>query len=164
QPPTVGDISTIVVQGNTQQPLWFDAVGMEFVARFNLKPTLVHDEIDEVYRLTYPDGTVVEFDHGNGAFQRQIEPGGTVIQATAYLSNGCNLSQVERACTVDGVTVTEQLHYEYSDSSGDQLLSRVTLRRKVDSGAWTNISRATYTYYGYQEAHGGEEDLKTAVT
>jgi len=118
----------------------------------------------EVYRLTYPDGTKVEFDYGNGAFQSQTNPGGTVIQVTGYLANGFNLAQVERSYSANGHTTTEQLHYEYSDSSGDQLLSTVTLRRKLDAGAWTNVNRATYTYYGYQEDHGGEEDLKTVIT
>ena len=40
----------------------------------------------------------------------------------------------------------------------------MTLRRNVDGGAWTNVTAANYTYYGYQESFGGEEDLKTVTT
>lgn len=111
-----------------------------------------------------PDGTVVEFDDGNGAFQKQTEPGGAVIEVKAYHADGFHVTQVERTYTTGGTTTTEQLNYEYNAPTYDAYLSTVTLRRKVNSGAWTNVSRANYVYYGYQETHGGEEDLKTVVT
>ena len=162
--PTIGVITTVIIQGKAQETLWFDTSGSGFIARFGLKHSLVHDSAAEVYRLTYPDGTVVEFDDGNGAFQTQIDPGGAVIEVKAYLANGFHIAQVERAYTANGHTIIEQLNYEYSSTSGDQLLTTVTLRRKIDAGAWSNVTRANYTYYGYQETFGGQEDLKTVTT
>ena len=60
-----------------------------------------------------------------------------------------------------GSTTVEQYLYEYDNSNRDEPLSSVTLRRRIDSGAWTNVSRANYTYYEAGDAHGQRVDKGT---
>ena len=163
-PGTAGNVTTVFVQGSADSIPCFDATSTGFAARFGLQATLVLDKVHETYRLTYPDGTVVVFDSGNGAFEQQINPGGDTISVTSYLADGFTIAQVQRVYTTGGNTTTEQLSYTYSSSSGDELLSTVTLARSVNGGALTNVLQANYTYYGPTDANGGEEDLKIVTT
>lgn len=140
-----GGVLFIVAQGHSGEELWFDNNDGEFTVRFGLLNTLEHLTSTGQYQLTYPDGTVVLYDDSNGAFEKQTNPGGDVIEAISYNSNGYNLEEVQRSYTADGTTTTERLQYSYDSSQGDALLSSVTLSRKVGAGSWTNVQRATYT-------------------
>ena len=157
------EITEVVIQGDSNSSLWFDKVDGEWVPRFNVKSTLEHDTVNEVYRLTDLKGNITEFDDYTGMFSRRISPAGNTITVTGMSSNGCNFTTVEREYTENSVTTTEKFEYAYQDV-GDLLLSSATLSRKVGAGSWENISRALYTYYGNDEAYGLEEDLKTATT
>ncbi|HUG92211.1 MAG TPA: hypothetical protein VML55_15325, partial [Planctomycetaceae bacterium] len=157
--------SGVAVLGMSAGTLWFDPDGGNFTGAFGIKQTLVLDSAAGVYRLTDLDGSVIEFDDLTGMFQKHTRPGGETIQVTATAAGGFNVAQVERSFTdSSGSTITEQLWYEYDRATGDDLLVRVTLRRKVDSGAWSNVARAVYTYYGSGESNELEGDLKTAAT
>ncbi len=154
----------IVVQGKNQESLWFDNTESGFVIRFGLTHTLEHLPSTGQYQLTYPDGSTTLFDDASGAFESRTSLGGDTITVTSYYSNGYQPATVERSSTVGGTVTTDRLQYVYNTDTGDPLLSNVTLQRKVNSGSWQNISRASYTYYAYQEDNGIEGDLKTVTT
>ncbi|MBC8874772.1 MAG: RHS repeat-associated core domain-containing protein [Planctomycetes bacterium] len=156
-----GDV-TVLSKANTG--LWFQKIDGGYAPEFNVRETLILDQAAERYKLYDLDGTVTEFDSSTGMFQRMSDPGGNRIEVTAVNDNGYNVAQVEREYTSRGSTTTEQYLYEYDGTTGDQLLSSVTLRRKVDAGSWTNVKRASYTYYANGNAHGSEADLRTAKT
>ena len=158
-------IDTIVVQGVVGDALWYDNVGNNvFTPRFNVKDTFIHHESENLYKLYKQDGSVIEFDDTTGMFRRQTDPAGNKIEVTAMSVNSYNFTEVERTYTADGSTTNEQFLYNYDNSLGDYLLKDLTLRRKVDTGSWTNISKVVYTYYGYDSLHGGWEDLETVTT
>ena len=151
---------SVVVQGRANEALWFDKVAGTFVPAFSVKQTLILDESAEVYRLYDLDGSVTEFDDHTGMFRRQIDPAGNRIEVTKMHANGYNFTEVERTYTEGGSTRTEQYYYEYTD----ELLVRVTLRRKVGTATWANVSRAEYTYYDDNDTRGAAGDLQTAAT
>ena len=158
----VKDNGTVVVQGEPNSAIWFDKVDNVYQPRYGLKQTLVLDTVENRYRLTNLDGSVTEFDAFTGMFRRKTDPYGNQITVTAMNSNGYNFNQVQRTYTASGVTTTEQFEYTYSTTSGDALLSQVTLKRKIGAGSWDNVSQAHYTYYGYNDPYGLPGDLKTA--
>lgn len=86
-----------------------------------------------------------------------------LVEVKAIHSNGFNPTQVERSVTLNGVTTTEQYGYEYGLIGGDYQLSRVTLRRRVGMGDWTDVTRAQYAYYEESDAYGASSDLKTGA-
>ncbi len=155
---------TVCAQGRPDGALWFTPDGDDYTTAFDVRVVLQKDADAGVYRLTDRDGTVTEFVLQTGAFLRQISPGGVEIECTEREPNNFTVKTVERQVTISGNTTVEQLEYSYSRTLGDALLTSVTLRRKVNAGAWQNVSRATYTYYGYNSPHGSGEDLETATT
>lgn len=157
------EITQVVIQGTSNSSYWFDKVDGEWVPRFNVKSSLEHDTVNDVYRLTDLKGNITEFDDFTGMFSRRMSPAGNTITVTGMSSNGSNFTTVEREYIENSVTTTEKFEYAYQNE-GDLLLSSVTLSRKVGAGAWENVSRALYTYYGANEAYGLDEDLKTATT
>jgi len=162
------DADTVVVVFDSRQAFWFDKVGDSFVARFGAKQTLTHDEVNHLFKLTFPDGHVWQFhdlDQGTypeGIFKQVTTPGGQTTEATSY--TGGRIGEVQRSHTAEGTTTTESYLYTYL-ASGENAgrLEYVTLRRRVDEGAWSNIRRVHYTYYGSGEDHGSLGDLKTAT-
>ena len=155
---------TVTVMGRASGSLWFDKVDGAYVPRFSTKHVLELDSEAGLYRLSAPDGTITEFDDFTGMFRKRIAPGGNSIEVTAMDTNAYNFTEVERTYTSGGDTITEQFLYNYDKSQADSLLSSITVRRKTNSGAWNNVSRATYTYYVWNEEYGGQEDLKTVTT
>jgi hypothetical protein len=152
----------MVIQGRANSPLWFRQVNGGYVGEFFVKETLVHDAGANVYRLFELDGSYTEFSDSTGVFRRQVDPAGNKIEVQSL--QGYSPQVVERTYTSGGSTTTEQYFYEYGTTLGDPLLSRVTLRRKVGAGQWTNVSRASYTYYAENQPHGELGDLRTVAT
>lgn len=157
-------VTTLVVQGKPSEALWFDKDGSNWVSRFNVKQSLIHDAGSQVYRLYELDGSVTEFDDYSGMFRRQTAPGGQMVEVVEMASNSFNFTKVERSYQSGGETTTEQYLYEYDSSLGDAVLTKLTLRRRVNAGAWTNVSKVEYTYYGYSDDYGGWEDLESVTT
>jgi hypothetical protein len=153
-----------VIQGRANSPLWFSKTDGNYVGDFDIKQTLIHDAQAEVHRLYDLDGSYTEFDDFTGMFRRHVDPGGNKTEVTKMYGNGYNFSEVERSYTSGGTTTVEQYLYEYDDSMGTDFLTHVTLRRKVGTGGWTNVTRAAYTYYDADEARGELGDLKTVTT
>jgi YD repeat-containing protein len=155
---------SVVVQGRPNEALWFEKIGDRYAAEFNAPQVMVLDASAQRYKLYERDGSVTEFDAGTGVFCRRSDPAGNRIEVVAWNANGYNLGQVERSYTSSGQITTEQYLYEYTDFTGDQLLQQITLRRRVGSGNWIDISRVVYAYYGDSECYGSEGDLKTVTT
>jgi RHS repeat-associated protein len=153
-----GDIN---LQGYSGGPFFFDLTGEGYVCRFGLKQRL--EPSGTSYLFTDLDGTTLLFDAVTGRFLSQTSPGGATIAVNSLNANGYNINAVQRSYTASGTTVTEELAYEYDTSSGDALLSQVTLRRQTNGGGWMNIQRANYTYYDQGDSRGAEEDLALVV-
>lgn len=158
------ECSVVVAQGRPNYALWFDVDGDDLVGRFGIKETLELDAVGGVYRLYELDGTVTEFDDETGQFVRQTDPAGNAIEVTDYEADGLHISAVQRSYTSGQDTTTEELAYDYSTSGGLHLLGSVTLRRRVNQGAWTNVARASYTYHDELDLQGLEGDLSTVTT
>ncbi|MBX3435821.1 MAG: hypothetical protein KF847_21085, partial [Pirellulales bacterium] len=101
-----------------------------------IRQTLELDTTAQVYRFTDRDGTVTEFDESSGAFVRRIAPGGEMIEVTGWTSNGFNFTGVERTVVQGTDTIVEQYQYDYVSWTGDLVLQTLTLRRKVNAGAF----------------------------
>ena len=140
-------LGNVIIQGEPNTSYWFDKVGHQYVPNFNVKMSLTYDEGAGRYRLFDLDGSWTEFDDYTGLFRRRCDPAGNKIEVTAMHGNGFNFTQVERTCTSNGDTITEQFLYDYIHPTGDDLLEKVTVRRKVNAGPWNNVARAVYTYY-----------------
>jgi RHS repeat-associated protein len=152
----------VVVQGGQIGPLFFDLNDGAFSCRFDIKRSLIKTATE--YVLTEQDGAVWRFNLPNGRFKSHSIPGGNTTAVTSVNANGYYINAVQRTSSVAGISVTEELAYEYDTSSGDALLSRVTLRRQVAGGSWANVQRAAYTYYGTGDSRGSEEDLESVTT
>ena len=145
--------------------VWFDKAGSDYVARFGIRMSLTLDDAASRYRLTDSNGTVTEYDSLTGMFRRRTDAAGNKVEVTALYGNGFNFTDVERTYTSGGDAVTERYQYTYETTTGDALLSSVTLSRSLNGGAFSNVSRATYTYYQDNNgSFGGEGDLRTATT
>lgn len=158
------DNTTYSVNRGMEEPLFFLKSGSTYNPTFGAEDryTLTHDAVNGLYQLTDPEGTLWEFKDLNtsgleGLFYRAVSAGGQETKVTVYSSE--SIGELERSYNNGTHTYTEQ--YQYTYSSGQ--LASVTLRRKVDSGSWTNVRREAYTYYGSSETSGNLGDLKTAI-
>lgn len=159
------DDGTIVVMGLPHQALWFDHAGSTFVPRFGVKFSLALDEAASVYRLNHPDGSITEYFQDSGILWRHVDPAGNVLRVFGLHSNGLYLGEVRRSSTVDSTTTIDRYVYEYTTpATGLDVLTSVTLQRKIGATDWTDIRRASYTYYGSSDANGALGDLKTVTT
>lgn len=157
------DADTVVVMGAANAVLWFDRDGSAFVQRHGGHHTLRRS--GDAYLLVAEDGSVTEYDATTGVLRRHLDPAGNTLQVVGTTANGFNFTEVQRSYTAGGSTTTESFLYAYDDSTAAfPRLSSVTLRRRVNAGAWTNVLRALYTYYGSADAFGANGDLKTVVT
>src|SRR4029453_8524443 len=159
------DGSIVAISRGQEDPPFFSKPGSTSAPIYGGedKYRVVHDTGNGRFRLTEPSGIVWEFlDYSapsgrDGRFYRATLPGGQQITVTAY--TGEDISEVERTYNDGTSDHTEQFQYVYASGR----LSTVTVRRKVGAGAWTNIRREAYTYYGTSETYGNEGNLKTAI-
>lgn len=154
----------VAILGTPNTSLWFTKTPSGYVGQLGLKDTLTLDTATNRYVLSDTAGGVTEFDAAYGSFRKFTAAGGNTIEVTGVSVNKFNFTEVQRSHTENSVMTIERFTYEYGDETGNQLLSRVTLSRKVGTGAWTDIQRASYTYYASGESHGAESDLKTVET
>ncbi len=157
--------TTVAVMGRGLATVWFDLVAGVYVPAFTATHALEYVTAGNLYRLTAPDGSVTEYDGTTGAFRRRLDPGGVAAEVVGYTANGFNPAEVRRSATVGADTTDESLLYAYADPAAvSPRLASVTLRRRVNGGAWANVEQATYTYYGAGAAHGAAGDLAAATT
>ena len=153
----------IVVQGAAGAAVWFDETPTGFVPHFPFERKSL-ERSGSLYILRDNAGNVTEFDAFTKIFRRQTDAAGNTLEVTALAGNGYNLARVVRTYTAGGETTEEEFVYDYGTETGDSLLSQVTLRRRVNAGAWTNVQSALYTYYVEGAQYGNEGDLQTVVT
>lgn len=155
------DLSITMVKG-TRQALWFDAVGSDYEARFGAKSTLVHDAANEKFVLTRPGGEqwlFHDFDQTTnppGIVSGHITAGGQATEVASYTAQD-QIAEITRSMVVSGQTTTASFLYSYT-SGGD--LESVLYQTRVDTGAWNEIRRVQYEYYGSTDLFGNLGDLK----
>lgn len=157
-----GSPDQITIVRGTQASLWFDQVGSVFVGRYGTKSTLSHDSSRQVYVLTFPDGSVNEFQDFTvapelrGAFVKQVSPTGNVTEVTDYTPTG-QIAEIHQTGSVGGQPLTEAFVYDYDTN---QRVTSVRLRRQLGMSAWVDILQAIYEYYATGESFGNVGDLK----
>jgi hypothetical protein len=114
------------IVGRARGTLWFQKTPDGYTPEFDSKETLVHDTVNELYRLYELDGSYTEFDDFTGMFRRQVDAAGNQVEVKGMHGNGFNFSEVERVYTAGGETTTEQFYYEYDAPFGDVLLTRIS--------------------------------------
>ena len=147
--------------------LWFDfdVLTFQYKPRFSVRQSLVNNATNNVFYLYDLDGSVTQYNGATGAFAKHTDPGGNTVSVVSYLANAYNFTEVQRSTTVAGVTTVESFLYDYVDPTAAlPPLASVTLRRKVGSGAWTNVTNVLYTYYADGDAFGAGGDLQTVTT
>jgi RHS repeat-associated protein len=160
----VDEGNSLVIQGDANNPIWFDKSGDKYVCFCDPNQLLDFDPLTNTWTHRDNFGKTTEFDGVTGQFLNQVIPGGNKIQVTALAANGYNIAQVERAATVGSSTTTERQSYAYQTTTGDALVSQCTLQRKVDSGSFANVSRADYSYFNENADNGLQGDLQTVTT
>lgn len=158
------DVTTIYAKAHPGGAWWFDRTTAEFEARFGERVNLELDSVNQLYRLTEKNGYVTEFSSTTGMFKKRTDSAGNAVEVTAVAANGYCIAQAERTTTVGSDTITEQYLYQYTSPTGNLQLSDVTIRRRVNSGAWEKVLRTSYTYYTTSDSHGSDGDLKTVIT
>src|SRR4029453_18156998 len=159
------DGSIVALSRRQEDPLFFSKSGSTYAPIYGGedKYRVVHDTGNGRFRLTEPSGIVWEFlDYSapsgrDGRFSCATLPGVPQITVTAH--TGEDIREVERTYNDGTNDHIEQFQYVYASGR----LSTVTVRRKVGAGAWTNIRREAYAYYGSSETYGNEGNLKTAI-
>ncbi len=162
------DSTTFVFVRTTDEAVWFDynsGTGV-YTPRHGAKFALTHDSTNNVFNLASEDGDKFTFHnftqstYPKGLFKSLTTPGGQTITVQSYNSDG-RITEVQRSYSSGGSTTTESLKYDFLSSGDNQdRLEYVTLRRKVDAGAWSDLRRAKYEYYAAIEDHGSQGDLK----
>lgn len=159
------------ILGDPLTMLWFERTpgeeppaGDTYDPLYGNRSTLVHNDSTKKYTLYKSDGTTMVFNDLTvsprpGALLSHTTPGGSTT-AIEYDTSG-NVDYVYRSYTSGTDTIREEFFYDY-DVSGTHI-TRVTLRRKVNSGSWNNILKVEYTYYGTGSDFGLPNDLESAT-
>ena len=158
------DGAITVVRG-VRKTLWFDLVEGNYVGRYGAKSALTRDAANNRFVLTLPGGEQWRFHDFDqmanppGLFASQVTKGGQVTEVTSYTADE-RIEEIQRSATTSGgSTVTQSFRYAYN---GEGRTTSVTLRQRVNAGAWTDIRRVLYEYYGTAENFGSAGDLKRA--
>ena len=165
-----GDRIVQVSNGTTAR--YFDLqMDGSYETQFYLRDTLAYDDVAGQFVLTDEAGQVFrfwDFDPSRPAAQRgrfisARDRFGHLTEVTAEDAEG-KVLEVQRSGTEGGQAVTESYLYAYVGAGENAgLLEGVTLRRKVDAGAWATVRTVEYAYYGTSESFGNPGDLKTAT-
>ena len=149
----------IVVRGSNNS-MFFDQSGSNWVGRFSILATLTHDSGAKEYTLLEPRGdTYVFYDndatHGikKGRLKSVTTAGGVTASLTYNVTTG-NLEKFEQGTGGDKVTYL----YNYLTGTNGNMLGDVVLQV---GGA--NVRRSVYSYYGPSDAGGNWNDLRTVV-
>lgn len=159
------DTDIFAVLGDPLSMLWFEKDSEEdtYTALYGSKAKLVHNDSTHRFKLYKTDGTILEFNDTtatpSGALRKHTTPGGSTT-TVSYNGSG-KVSDVTRNYTSGADTITEEYLYDYDGA--ETHITRVTLRRKINSGSWKNILKVEYAYYDNSSTNGSENDLKTAT-
>jgi hypothetical protein len=160
--------TSLAMLGDINDVFWFaQNVDGTYATLYGRLEVLTHDVANGVFNLLSPDGTVATFfdlSHATrpGAFKKITSPGGNTTEV--FASSGGDILEVQRSSTIGGTTTTESFLYSFLTSGANYgHLDNVLLRRQINGGAWTNVRRAQYAYYGDGENFGTINDLKTVT-
>jgi RHS repeat-associated protein len=147
-----------------------------------------YDLTNGVYQSHLDDGTKLTYNSGNdtftlidtqgdqivlngftnplaakhGEFASYADPYGTQMVAS-YTTDG-HIAEMQRSATIGSNTTTESYLYSYLPTGPNAgLLSNVTLRTKVNTGAWSTVRQVNYAYYDGTQSGGNPGDLMTAT-
>ena len=151
---------------------YYDLVNGSYQPRLDDLSKLTYNAGADTYTLIDPQGDQLVFSGfgsgwlaaQKGQFQGYTDANGVTMSVTSYTSDG-HIAETQRSATTRGQTVTESWLYGYVASGVNAgLLAGVTLRTKVNSGAWTVVRQAQYAYYDGTQTYGGSAgDLLTAT-
>jgi RHS repeat-associated protein len=163
--------ATIAVVSNGVRARFFDRQpDGSYRPRAFFQESLSYDATAGQFRLTSTLGRSLYFwdfstsrpIRQRGQLDAYADKFGHRFSVAGRTSNGL-ISEFQRSDTSGSVTNTESFVYAYVPSGPNKgLLASVTLRRRVNSGAWTAVRRTEYVYYG-NEAHGNVGDLKSTI-
>ena len=147
-----------VVAGTIHDAVWFDLVSGQYVPRFFVQATLVHDSANQQFIYTDPNGLVTKF-FDNSAGVPSVKQG----QFKSYTDLGGN----ETAASYDANTnriasfvqssggASRGFHYNYHAGGPNAgQLQHATLRVNGQ-----DVRQASYDYYGHDARHGNLNDL-----
>ena len=147
-----------VVAGTIYDAVWFDLVSGQYVPRFFVQATLVHDSANQQFIYTDPKGYVTKF-FDNSAGVPSVKQG----QFKSFTDRAGN----ETAASYDPTTnriasfvqssggASSGFHYSYyADGPNAGQLQYATLQVNGQE-----VRRASYDYYGNDDKHGNVNDL-----
>ena len=147
-----------VVVGTIYDAVWFDLVSGQYVPRFFVQATLVHDSANQQFIYTDPNGYAIKF-FDNSAGVPSVNQG----QFKSYTGLGGNETVASYDATTNQIASFVQssggassgLHYSYyAGGPNAGQLQCATLQ--VNS---QEVRRASYEYYGNDARHGNVNDL-----
>jgi RHS repeat-associated protein len=159
-----------VVNGTTAY--YYDLVNGNYQPRLDDRSRLSYNSGPDTYTLTDTQGDQIVFSGFGtswlpaqlGQFSSYSNADGVSMAVTSYTSDG-HISEMQRAATGGGQTTTESWVNSYVASGVNTgLLASVTLRTKVNNGAWSVVRQVQYAYYDGTQTYGGNAgDLMTAT-
>ncbi len=131
--------------------------------------SLADNASTDTFTFTEDDGKVLAFCDFNsnvpaaeqGTLQSITDQFGDVTQLVSHTSGG-QIQEIQASNTVGSTTITESYYYTYTTIGSSNVLSNVTLRRKINSGSWSSVRQVAYTYYGAGSSYGTQGDLELA--
>lgn len=159
------DGTTVVLNRTGSQAQWFDLVSGSYVGRFGILDKLRVNMAGK-FEWVATNGTVETYeDFSAGAVSGKLlsraAPAGDVIELS-YDGAG-HVTSAARTVDLGEGDVTEEFAYAYGTGDHADRISSVVLRRREDEGPWSEVRRATYTYYDDEAADGTLGDLKTVL-
>jgi RHS repeat-associated protein len=160
--------SVMVVSGDTAR--YFDLVNGAYQERFAYLDQLSYNATNDKYTLTDPTGAQLAF---AGYTQWSLLQGGKLLSysdstggttsVTSWTAAG-QPAEVQHSYVMNSTSVTDSYLYTYLGGVLNAgLVSNLTLRRQVNSGGWTVVRQAAYTYYGLNDPNGNAGDLQFAA-
>jgi hypothetical protein len=160
--------NTLIYIANGNTSYYYDLVNGVYQARINDGSKLTYNSGNDTYTLVDTQGNQIILDGfgvtwqtaQKGQFTSYTSQDGVTMAVTSYTSDG-HVAELQRSAIGNSNTIESWL-YSYSPSNGQ--LSNVTLRTKVNGGAWTTIRQVQYAYYDGTQTYGGNAgDLMTAT-
>ena len=139
---------------------WFSESGGSYSPRFGAKQELVFDSMLCRYIFKDCNGDVWQFTN-TGEFDSVAYQNSNQTEVTERTPDG-KIKKISRTVTQDGKTITDAHVFDYYDSgAGAGRIKQITFQRSTNPTV--GIRRVVYTYYGADEEHGSDGDLKTTT-
>ena len=157
-----GASSVCVVIGTIYDAVWFDLVSGNYVPRFYVQCSLVHDTVNQQFIYTDALGYITKFyDYSGGipAVQQGQFKSFTDLSGNETVANYDGTTHLISSFVRSSGGATSGFYYSYYTSGANVgQLHYATLR--VNG---SDVRRAQYDYYGSGEKYGNLSDLKHAT-